>query len=586
MTFHPLRLFVIAVMAIGLTFFHSSTGAAERFIPSQPVMEISNVRPGMRGYLLTVLRGTQPERLPLEIVSVIRQAGPLKNMVMVRLLPTQNNRMNKVAQGMSGSPVYIEGRLIGALSMGWDFSDHETALVTPIADMSEIFSWPDRPVMLNEVKRSLAGASSRSSILRVGGLGQNALTKLKALLNTPLEVAPYGAAGELPVEMGTFAPGGAIIALLAWGDVEVGATGTVTATSKEGRFLAFGHPFLERGAVNFPVAKGYVHDTVFSQVFPFKLATPTAIIGTATQDRAAGVGGRTDFFVPSISASLKFKDLDFSERQSERKFRVAPDPFLAAKLLEGIYGGLFDDLWGRRGQGTATVTLRVEAKGLERGWSRTNVFFSDTDISSAALKEAGAIIQAFLLQPFKELFPVNFTMNVAVTEEPRVLSIENVEASADAKPGDTLTVDVVLRPWRRGAVRKRFELTIPKEASGTCELLVRGGGNLSLSQQAVEGGWKSINGLDRLIAELNAIDANNELYVELLCDLPKTNAKKDARDGDKKSADDLLPEEKEFLSETKKRRIKEGTLRIFRTEYLVDGVMRRLIDLGEEETEK
>jgi hypothetical protein len=477
---------------------------------------------------------------------------------------------------MSGSPVFIDGKLVGAVGIGWNFSDHTMALVTPIEEMCDIFSRSDRQIDLKGPEVRKESANHRSSPLMVGGLSGGAVSRLAAILNVPLEAFPYGSGGELPVEDVPFAPGEAVSVLLAWGDVEMVATGTVTATSRDGRFLAFGHSFLERGAVNFPAARAYVHDIVDSRLFPFKLASPAALTGTVTQDRAAGIGGRAGYFTPSIAATLVFRDIDAGLTQkAEKNFRVVPDAFLGAKLLEGVYGGLLDDQWGRKGQGTATVTLRVEGRGLLPGWARTNVFFSDSEIGSAALRESSSIMELFLLQPFKEIFPIGFRLDVSMTQEPRVLAIEDVTVSSDARPGEALDVEVTLRPWRREPVKKHFEVVVPKEAEGTCELLVRGGGTNSLSQIAVDGGWKSIGSFERLLAEIDAMDANNELIVELLYD--QTGEKTRGGSGRRTQ----LPEEKEFLSETKTRRIKEGTLRISRSDHVVEGLMRRLINVNE-----
>ncbi|MDR1621918.1 MAG: hypothetical protein LBS00_06050 [Synergistaceae bacterium] len=560
------------------------------FVPEQSVMPVKKLRAGMTGYMLTVLKGTKPVRLPVEIVSVVPQKGSVKNSVVIRMLPSEGNKIG-LAQGMSGSPVYVGGKLVGAVSVGWNFSDHRTALVTPIEDMCGVFSRPDETVRVKTIDLKRASPESADAPplrdltlpLMVGGLSDRAVSGLEAALNVPAAAAPYGTSGELPLNDARLSPGEAAAVLLAWGDVEMAAVGTVTATSKDGRFLAFGHSFLERGAVNFPVAHARVHETVFSQVFPFKIASPVALAGTVTQDRPAGVGGRMGYFAPAIAAAFAFKDMDLPadspDRSVVKNFRVVPDAFLGAKLLGGIYEGLLDDRWGRKGQGTATVTLRVEGRGLTQGWTRTNAFFSDADLGGAAVKESALIMEMLLLQPFKEVFPIGFRFDVSVTQTPKVLFIEDVVVSSDADPGGTLAVEVTLRPWRRNPVKKHFEVVVPKDATGSCELVVRGGGTDSLSQLAVEGGWKSIDGFDRMLTEINAADANNELIVELLHD--RTEEKPDKNKINKKSTAELLPEEKEFLSETKERRIKEGTLRISRSDYVVEGSMKRLINLND-----
>ena len=581
------RSVVVLGVFLSLSCIFSPPAASNVFISEQPTISVKKLRAGMKGYMLTVLKGTRPVRLPIEIVSVIPQKGSMKNSVMVRMLPSEDNKTG-LAQGMSGSPVYVGGKLAGAVSVGWDFSDHRMALVTSIEDMYDVFSRPDKaiPIKSIDLKRSPESPDESALLdfltlpLRAGGLSARAVSDLKTVLNVPIEATPYGASGELPLNDIRLSPGEAVAVLLVWGDVEMAAIGTVTATSQDGRFLAFGHPFLGWGAVNFPVAHARVHETVFSQVFPFKIASPISLAGTVTQDRSAGVGGRMGYFAPAISAVFTFKDMDLPVnapgRSVVKNFRVVPDAFLGAKLLDGIYEGLLDDQWGRRGQGTATVTLHVEGRGLTQGWTRANTFFSDTDLGSVAINESALIMEMLLLQPFKEIFPVGFRLDISVTQTPKILLIEDVAVSPDATPGDTLTVEVTLRPWRRELVKKHFEVVVPKDATGICELVVRGGGVDSLSQLAIEGGWKSIDSFDRMLTEIGAADANNELIVELLHD--QVNEKSDK---DKKSTAELLPEEKEFLSETKKRRIKEGTLRISRSDYVVNGLMKRLINLNE-----
>ena len=413
-----------------------ASAAPVPFVPDRPTISVGAVRPGMGGYLLTVLRGTKPVRLPLTVVDVVPQKGEVHSAILVRLLSSPNNRSGGVAQGMSGSPVYIGGRLAGAVGSGWEFSDHNLAMVTPIEDMCAVFSRPER--LARPRGLSGRGTNAPAAPLSVAGLGGGGADRLSRSLGVSVSPTPVGSSEELRVVPGRLSPGEAVAALLVWGDVEVGATGTVTATSRDGRFLAFGHPFLGRGAVNFPVARARIHETVYSQAFPFKLGSPVSLVGTVTQDRAAGIGGRTDFFTPSVSATLAFTDLDQGGERTVRNVRVVPDPFLGSRLLEGVFTGLLDEVWRRKGQGTMTVNLRIDGRGVENGWTRTNVFFSETDVSSAALREAARIWELFLLQPFADGMPVGFRLEVEATEEPRVLFIEDVAVSSDARPGSVI----------------------------------------------------------------------------------------------------------------------------------------------------
>ena len=231
-----------------------------------------------------------------------------------------------------------------------------------------------------------------------------------------------------------------------------------------------------------------------------------------------------------------------------------------------------------------SVSLRVDGKALPNGWVRKDIFYSDSNILGEAFKQTQAIIAAYMIQPFEETMPAGFTMTIEATQKPKVLLIEDVTllTSADTvKPGGEIGVSVKLRGWRTEPTTHNFTMKIPDDASdGVCELIVRGGGTESMGQKAIEGGWKSIDSLQRMFTEFRAADANNELILELNTDrlnqeLKKALARKKGKQS--KREPDLLPEEEEYLSETKARRIEEGTLRIFSSDYFIDGMMKRII---------
>lgn len=553
---------IFAITLTGITY-------AESFTPEQKIIPVRNLKPNMTGYMLTVLKGTKPVRIPVKIISIVPQR-PGKNISDLMLVKI--SEPYKLARGMSGSPIYIQGKLAGAIASGWDFSDHSLALATPIEAMCKIFDFDHADNVA--VENLLAGDLTLSGMKRTA-----ALEKLATTLGVNLVQGISMNSSGLDVNNTRLKPGDAISGLLVWGDVELAATGTVTATANDGRFLAFGHPFLQRGSVQFPAARAFIHETVNSASFPFKLASPEFINGTIFQDREAGVGGRFGIYVPSISAELVFRDLDLGT-ESKYKFRVVADEFLSSKLLDGIYTGLVEEVWGRKGQGTMIVNLRIDGKNIPDGWARKDIFFSDDNITANAFKQAVQIIDAFMTQPFSENMPVGFSLTVEATQSPKALIIEDVETVSRAKPGEEIEITVRLRPWRGEIFTRTFIMKIPEDASGISELIIRGGSVQPLPQTAIEEGWKSINSLRRMLTEINALDANNQLIAELNNDdfneaLRKAINRR--RTGVSSTDDDLLPEQQEYLSETKARRIKEGTLKVFNSEYFIDGMMKRII---------
>ena len=545
--------------------------AYAEFLPSQPIIPVSELKAGMTGHLLTVMKGTKPTKIPVKIMGVIPQKPDKQyaNLVLIKLLGG-----HKLAEGMSGSPVYIQGKLAGAVRSGWKYTEHTLGSMMPIEYMCRIPEDIHAP--------QLASINS----ITVSGLSVNttAMSELSRKLGVTFTQGINAGSGTMNEEAGTLNPGDSLAVLLVWGDIELAAFGTVTATDNHGRFLAFGHDFVKRGNSAYPSAGAYVYDVLDSTSFPFKIYSTLGINGTVTQDREAGISGRLGYYAPSVSGEFEFSDLD-SETKGKYKFRTIMDEFATDEIIEGVCKGLAEELWGRKGQGTMSVNLRIDGKNLPNGWTRKDIFYSEDNIIDEAFKQLKLIVSAYLTQPFNETMPVGFKVSVEATQNPRVLLVEDVEAPEDAKPGEEIEVSVKLRGWRTEPVTRKFKLTIPEDASGVVELIVRGGGTQSFGQAGVEGGWKSIASLERMLSEFKAADANNQLILELNADRTgdlvrkiKNARKKGAKSKGKEDREpDLLPEEEEYLSETKERRIKEGTLRIYSSDYYVDGLMRRVI---------
>ena len=542
------------------------------FIPADPVIPVSELKPGMNGYMLTVIRGTEPSRIPVRIVSVVPQkpGRQYSNLVLIRLMGG-----TKLAQGMSGSPVYISGRLAGAVRSGWQDSDHTIAVMMPIEYMCAITDH-EAP------STKLAALSS----VTVSGLSHTtpAMSELSRKLGVTFTQGMSSSSGGTLADNSSLKPGDSLAAMLVWGDVELSALGTVTAVDRHGRFLAFGHEFMKRGNSAYPSVGAYVHETVDSVSFPFKIASTLGINGTITQDRESGIAGKFGVYPPSISGEFVFRDID-ADTEDRYKFRTVTDEFMTADLIEGVCKGLAEDSWGRKGQGTMSVTLRIDGKNVPNGWTRKDIFYSDENIIDEAFKLLKLLLTAYMTQPFSDIMPVGFRITAEATQSPKVLLIDDVTVSEDAMPGDDVEVSVRLRGWRTDPVTRKFTLKIPDDASDVVELIVRGGGTQSFGQAGIDGGWRTITSLERMLEEFKAADSNNQLIIELNSDrtgdfLNKiTNArKKGAKNKSNKTREpDLLPEEEEYLSETKERRIKEGTLKIYSSDYYIDGLMRRVI---------
>ena len=599
-----------------LFFWNGNSGDAEAsgpFVPRDPVFPVSQLRSGMKGEAKTVVRGLEVTSFPVEIVDVLRREGLPRHLVLVRVSGELMDRTGGIAAGMSGSPVYVQNKLVGALGYGWEFSDHRLGLVTPAEDLTEVWNWPDRlpsfrpPVPLSGDRSEEGQGEGFSGVLLAeyfspsggyfafGGVhltfGERSSFGPEAPLQSPLlsdgmsprarerlgsslgvrVLAGGGTTSDLFIdERATLRPGDSVGVLLAWGDVTVGSTGTLSALDRQGRFVAFAHPMLNRGNVAYPLARSVVHGVVPSVEVPFKLGTPQSLIGIVTQDRPQGVGGYLGRFAPAVDFSVTVRDGD-TKREIKKRFHVVDDPFLLEEIAPEAVLGLLDDAWGRVGPGTIFSTLRVEGGGLSQGWKRENIFFSTKDPVAEVVKECRDLVKAFALNEFQEIRPLGVHLEAEFSLDPRVLFVEDVILSPqEAAPGQKVQVSVTLRPYRREPFEKIFTLTVPKDAEGTCDVLVRGGGIAEPDQESLLQGWRSIKDLPSLLAELSAKESNNELVVELVSE---GNNKEGSDKGAPGEEDQML------LSELQEKRRQEGTLRTFRSNYYIEGLLRRSLKL-------
>lgn len=671
--------------------------APKKFTPVEPIMPVSQIKPGMKAKVRTVLEGTKIYQFDATLLGVIPGKSTPRNLILIRVDDKYVRDSGGIAAGMSGSPVYVGGRLVGAIGYGWPFGDPNLGLVTPIEEMVKLFEWPDKVPALNSAKlvpkleeksRDLDQAVSLdilsadnagkngaisedgtlygdifpetgedekepisidveeliktisddlsadiggesdddTNALLPGGIREN-MAKLYDMELTPLampllvdgisprmterlkrglgmEVLPLGAASP-GVEINLKAsprPGAAIGALLAWGDFQAGGIGTLTALDKDGRFLAFAHQMANKGAVSYVATEANIIQIIPSVATPFKLGYHGGIIGIVTQDRPSAIGGKLGRLAPANAYTVKFHDVDTGKKVTKR-FQTVADPFIGPAVGTTGMLGIIDDLWARAGEGTAILRYRFSGGGLAQGWKRSNIYLSDTDVVAEMTAEFDELSKIFALNQFREISPFGVELEIEITRDIRGVSVEKLEIVDEKSvymPGDTISLDITLRPWRKHAVKKRVSLKVPENAAGFCEIVARGGGIDELSQESILAGFRAIAGFDDLIKELNVVESNNQLILEIKSDgdlfAPKKNKKtdepgggKDAKAGeaakDGKSREKEAPSISDFLddrlkSEIVEERLAEGTMKIIDTNYYVDGLLRKPITIG------
>ena len=554
-----------ALLAAALSFVSldlSARQAASRLMP------LSEVKPGMVGIARTVFEGAELSEFKVHIIGVLRNAqGPKRDLILARL---EGGPLAKtgVAAGMSGSPVYVDGRLIGAVaySIG-DFPTEAIAGITPIDEMKAATSvitrrsaeaarieLPITPDSLAAAMRQsyqrLAPFATRASDVRVLGLPASEGAQLATMLRpiaTPLIMSGFepdtvqmltsifsgagfrpmaggGAAGRASVEElaalnGPLREGDAIGVSLVGGDVEMGATGTITHIDGD-KVYAFGHPFFNMGPAQLPMTRAYVHAMMPSLMSSFKISTMGDVIGTMRQDRATAIAGTLGQGPATIPMTLTLNSKRGGETSSQTfTFKLGTDQTFTPLLS---YITLFNALSGyERGFGVATFALkgRVKIKG-HADLTFEDVYAGEAQTLAAATSVGGPL--SMVMSNDREsvtLEGLDFTIDTS--ETPLISTIERVWID-ELRPraGRTVPLKVLTRSYRGEEKISTVEIAIPANASGPLSVLVTDGKQLNTIEQREMGRTLQPQSVAQMIRVLNGTRRNNRIYVRLLTGAP------------------------------------------------------------------
>ncbi len=533
---------IIGLLAAVLATGALPAGAAPDWMPT------AEVRPGMRGVARTVVRGTAVESFDVEILSVVPGAGLSGDLILIRASGPLIQKTGGIAAGMSGSPVYLKGRLAGAIGFGWAFADHSLGLVTPIETMRgalpatraerrrlphpvlvagrriEEIAISPTPAAARALEAGAAGLAAMVPLARpllVSGLGPRAIQLLDAELGF-LGVTPVaGAAGSSTDARPNLIPGSAIGVQLIRGDLNVVSIGTLTYRQGD-VILAFGHPFLNRGRTGYLLTSAVIHDVVASVSFPFKIGSAGAPVGVISEDRRGGVGGRLGTLPPLVGIRTTVTDGDRG-RTITVGTQIVRDPQLGPLLalisaLEAV-----DRALDRVGEGTAHVRLTLRGRGLEAAVVRENVFYHSRDVGSAAMLELPEALRLLFANEFVQTSPVDVTIAVDVQQSRQTAAVIEAEADrARVRRGESLGVRVTLRPFQGAPITRTIEVAVPESfPTGPATVLVRAGGRpmpeqglpALLTLEPVEPAGASA--ADQLAA-FSDRDRNTDIIVELV----------------------------------------------------------------------
>jgi SpoIVB peptidase S55 len=528
-----------------------------------PLMPVDEIRPGMVGVGRTVFEGSELADFKVQIIGVLRNIqGPRRDLILAKL-EGGPLAQSGVAQGMSGSPVYIEGRLIGAVSYSIGaFSKEAIAGITPIAEMKDATAMTRRsttqqarlelPITRESLTAALSAASAqiapfarRPADVQVIGLPSAAGGQLGAMLRpiaTPLMLngfdpetvdllsAPFRDAGFVPVVTGAYAPdqmprptgplreGDPIGVSLISGDLEMGATGTVTHIDGD-RIYAFGHPMYNIGPAEFPLTRAYVYTILPSLMTSFKISSLGETIGTMQQDRAtaiAGALGKMPTLVP-MSLTLERAGGDGSKRAF--KYQLVNDQLFTPLLA---YVAMFNSLGAyERQYGAATFSVQSRARIKGHGdLTLTDVFTGDSPILGASAAIAGPLTM-LLSNDIEPIALESLDISVVSAETPRSATIERVWLDdVRVRAGRTIPLKVLTRSYRGEEKISTVSIDIPANAKGDLSILVTDGRQLNTMEQRELRRSLQPQTVSQLMKVLNETRRNNRIYVRLLTGSP------------------------------------------------------------------
>ena len=497
-----------------------------------PLMPIRDLRPGMQGIGKTVIQGDTIEEFNVEILGV-QGSEATGYSVFVRLYGDLIEKTGGVAQGMSGSPVYVDGRLVGAVAFGKVFNDPHYCFLTPIGRMLSL---------LDEPKSLPADWLPQGTALQAGGFTEYGLSYLQEKL-APLGLEAVSAVGVGQGSGKALEPGSAVGASILQGDMTLGALGTVTWTDDKGNVLAFGHPFMQRGKSNIFMTKAWVLGVVPNMQSSYKVGNMGEPIGTFTQDRSSGIGGSQGKLPTTIPLFITVNDTGRGQGVSMR-LEVVEDERLAPAIVEAAVVNALSKACDRNGGGTARLRFTitgVDSKKQNLSIQRENMFYSSDAILKNVNAELSEAMTILMQNKFEAVQLYGINVEAQLSEQVQVAEIQRVQAAAEkVQAGEKLAIDVTLKPYRGQEFTRTVYFTVPKDhPGGKLALQVRGGSSMAwimelLRKQQQEGvpaakKQEQRRTLADYVKSVNKADKNNEIIVDIATGQQQMNANPNAQ---------------------------------------------------------
>ena len=512
------RLFVVLIVASGL---FSQTA----------IFPLREIRAGQHGIGKTVFSGNKIEEFQVEILGVLENVGPKQSVILARLSGGPLDKTG-VMQGMSGSPVYIDGRLVGAVALAFNFAKEPIAGIRPIEQMLEVGAQPTastRPQRAALPKReiplapSMAGVDSASLIEIATPVSFSGFTA-ETLEHFAPELKKFGLAprqgvssgGPLPSKLGNpnqLRPGDMISVNLLSGDYAIGAEGTVTRIDGN-RVYAFGHRFMSVGDTELPFARADVLALLPNLEASFKISSPQEWMGTITQDRSTSIYGELGRKADTVPLSVSLKD----GRRAPLAYhmQLVHDRVLSPFIMQMAVYSMIDATERTLGLGSYSIRGAVEFEHNLPPLKLDNTYSGDFNVPAQASLGVASPLSAVMTAGFDAIKIKGINLSIEASERKRALQIDQITASRkDVRPGESVDLTVTLTGENGVEVVKTVRYKVPVGAqTGMLNFTVADGNysNLLDYQQLAATPPKSPT---QLMSFLNSLRPNANAYVRV-----------------------------------------------------------------------
>ena len=544
---------ILSAILVALTATMAVAQPADIAPRAPELFPLEDLRPGMKGTARTVFSGSGTEEFGVEILGVLPGfPGPRQSAIIARLSGA-NVEKTGVFAGMSGSPVYIDGKIVGAIAFSFPFSKEPIAGITPIKQMVDLFNKGSENVRPKEPRvvsfSQLAGtdwkpnlpkpAVSPVSLLAPVSVGSPLLPLIGQQMTpiaTPLvfsgisqeSLSVYApqlvASGLLPVSGAggsaaitplaevngnTFPAGSSISVQLVRGDYSLAAAGTVTMRDGD-RIYAFGHPFLSLGASDMPMSESSVVTVIPNVNNSFKLAIPGRMVGAISQDRASGIYGLLRQAPKMIPVKV---NLHTSRDKTETyNYELANDSFLTPLLLNIT---LFNTITSsERALGDSTISVKGEIKIKGQESIQIDRRFSASNSPIMAAGSIAAPVSALLASGFDDVQLDGITLDISSTETKYAGTLERITLDrTEVRRGEKVEVQAYVRTESGKQFVQRIPVQIPNDApEGQLLVFVGDGGALQEGSPA-----KAFvpQDLSQLVKAINTVKKSDRLYVKI-----------------------------------------------------------------------